>query len=138
MALTADKTRTYTEQRGIRHLPVKAATKIYEGAFVGDDASGYARGLVAGDVFFGIALLQADNSAGLAAAIDAKVVSEGYIIDAVTGVTGLTDESTAVYASDDGTMTLTSSGNTKIGSIAKRISGTTCLVFFQAPFLRVS
>ena len=87
MALSADTPRAY-QLGDIQYYPVKASTKIYEGAAVGLD-SGYARGLVDGDTFVGFALEQADNSA---------VATDGYINVkvAVRGRAALTITSVAV------------------------------------------
>ena len=68
MALSANTPRDY-QLGDIQYYPVKASTKIYEGAAVGL-TSGYARGLVDGDYFVGFALEVADNSA---------TATDGYI-----------------------------------------------------------
>lgn len=130
MALSADTPRAY-ELGDMNDLPVKASTKIYEGAAVGL-SSGYARGLVAGDDFQGFATKQADNSSGADAAINVRVKKKGAIELAVTGVTGVTDVGSTVYASEDGTFTLTSSGNSAIGKIIRHVSSTTVVVAFEA------
>lgn len=112
-------------------LPAVATDIIYEGAAVGD-SSGYARPLVAADAFGGFATRQADNSSGSAGAINVRVRQVGVVTLAVTGVTGVTDEGSTVYASDDDTFTLTASGNSSIGKIVRWVSGTTCQVYFEA------
>lgn len=133
MALTKDTPRNY--EVGVRDtnaLPVKAATKIYEGAYVGDDGNGYARGLSASDPFLGVAFRQADNSAGAAAAINVRLVERGALEADVTGVTGVGDVGDTVYASDDGTLTKTVGTNTPVGKVKRHISGTRCIVAFEA------
>jgi len=130
MALTDDVVRKY-EKGEINEFPVKAATKIYEGAAVGDDASGYARGLVAGDPFRGFCLAQADNSSGAAGAINVKVQKEGMVELTITSV-ALTDVDADVYASADGTFTLTPGSNTRIGTVARFVSANTAMVSFAA------
>jgi hypothetical protein len=129
MALSADTPRAY-ELGDMNDLPVKASTTIYEGAAVGL-SSGYARGLVAGDEFQGFATKKADNSSGDAAAINVRVKKKGCIQLPVTGVSGVTDVGDTVYASADGTFTLTSSGNSAIGKIIRYISSTTVVVAFE-------
>lgn len=129
--LAIDKSRAY-QLGDFEDLPVVAADIIYEGAAVGDNASGYARPLVAADPFQGFADRKADNSAGAAGAINVTVRQRGRIVLDVAGVTGVADEGSAVYASDDDTFTLTSAGNSAIGKITRYISGTKCVVYFEA------
>ena len=120
----------------LQDLPVVATDIIYEGAAVGENGSGYFRPLVAADPFAGFAQSQADNSAGAAGAINVRVKPCGRIVLSVTGVTAVTDEGSTVYASDDDTFTLTSSGNTAIGKIVRYISGTSVEVYFQSASYR--
>ena len=134
MALTQNTPRAY-EEGFMNDLPVKASSKIYEGSLVGK-SSGYARALVAGDVFMGIAARGADNSAGANGDINVRVRKNGTIQVAVTGVTAVTDEGATVYASDDGTFTLSSTGNSVVGKIIRWVSGTTCVVYFEAASVR--
>lgn len=98
--------------------PVIAADIIYEGAAVGDNGSGYARPLQAGDPFRGFALSDADNAAGAAGAINVKVKQRGRIKLAI-GSLAITDVGKAVYASDDDTFTLTASTNSFIGRVVR-------------------
>lgn len=120
----------------LQDLPVVATDIIYEGAAVGENGSGYFRPLVAADPFAGFAQSQADNSAGAAGAINVRVKPCGRIVLSVTGVTAVTDEGSTVYASDDDTFTLTSSGNTAIGKIVRYIGGTSVEVYFQSASYR--
>lgn len=115
--------------------PVAVSTKIYQGALVGIvAASGHARGLVAGDKFIGVASEQADNSAGAAAALNVRLRKGCTIRKAVTGASGAGDVGKLVYASDDTTLTLTSTNNSLVGVIDEHISSTECFVrlFTQA------
>jgi len=120
------------EEGDINELPAVQADIIYEGAAVGDNGSGYARPLVAADPFLGFATRKCDNSAGANGAKNVKVKEKGKIVLAVTGVTGVGDVEDAVYASDDDTFTKTSSSNSAIGKIIRHISGTQCVVYFEA------
>jgi len=120
----------------IQEVPVIASDIIYEGAAVGDNASGLARPLVAADPFLGFAESKADNSAGAASAIKVRVRTRGFVQLAVVGATSSADVSETVYASDDDTFTLTSSGNSAVGKVARWVSGTTCIVYFEALPLR--
>ena len=110
--------------------PVKASTTIYRGVFVGDDAAGYARALVAGDPFRGIAQKQADNSSGAAA--DIEVQTHLDAVQLAVGSLAITDVGQDVYASDDNTATLTQGSNTRIGYVKQFISTGIGIVVLQA------
>ena len=129
MALTADTPRAY-ELGNINELPVKGSTKIYEGAAVGDAAAGYVRGLVAGDPFRGFAQRQADNSSGSDGDIKVKVITEGLIRLTITGI-AITDVGKPVYASADGTFTLTAGSNSLIGYVHRYVTTNICIVAFS-------
>ncbi|MCX5712120.1 MAG: cytoplasmic protein [Candidatus Omnitrophica bacterium] len=119
-------------------LPVIAGDIIYEGAAVGENGSGYFRPLAAGDPFAGFAVRKADNSAVGAAAgdVNVNVLQKGKIELNVVGVTAVTDEGSTVYASDDNVFTLSSTSNSAIGKIVRYISGTKCIVAFEAASVR--
>jgi len=127
MALSADTPRIY-ELGNINELPVKGSTIIYEGAAVGL-SSGYARGLVAGDDFMGFAERQADNSSGANGAINCRVISKGLVELTISGV-AVTDVGQPVYASADGTFTLTQESNSYIGKVYRYVKTNTAVVAF--------
>ena len=130
--LAAGKPRAYELGDG-QEYPVIASDIIYEGAAVGENASGYARPLVAGDPFLGFAKRTADNSAGLAGAINVEVKRRGQVQLAVAGATAVTaNDRPLVYASDDDTFTLTASTNSIIGRVSRWISSGVCVVEFDA------
>jgi len=133
--LAADKARVWP-LADINDLPMIAADIIYEGAAVGDNASGLARPLVAADPFMGFAQSKADNSTGAASAINVRVKSRGYIEIPVVGAASAADVGEIVYASDDDTFTLTVGSNTAIGKVVRWVTGTTCVVHFEAVALR--
>jgi hypothetical protein len=131
--LAANKPRAY--QIGEREdYPVIATDIIYEGAAVGENASGYARPLAAGDPFLGFAIARADNSAGAAGAINVEVKTRGRVELPVTGATGVGDANhrPLVYASDDDTFTLTASTNSVIGRVSRWVSAAVCVVEFDS------
>lgn len=130
MALGAN-TPVVRELGDINTLLVKAATKIYEGAAIGDDGAGYSRGLVAGDKFRGFAISQADNSAGAAGAVNVQAWCCGKVQLAI-GSLAITDVGKDVYASDDGTFTLTATSNSRIGSVHRFVSTGIGIVEFDA------
>lgn len=128
MALSAAAKRTYGVETEQSQHPVKASAVIYEGSVVGR-TSGYARALVAGDEFAGFALEPATGGAsdGL---IYVTVRRKGRINIAITSV-AITDVGKVVYASDDGTFTLTQSTNSPVGRVASWIATGTCILSFD-------
>lgn len=133
--LAVNKQRDY-EIGEFNELPMIANDIIYEGAAVGDNGSGLARPLVAADPFLGFAQRQADNTGGAASAIAVQVRQRGQIVLAVTGAASADDVGVTVYAADDDTFTLTAGSNTAIGKVARWVSGTTCVVYFEGVQLR--
>ncbi len=131
--LAADQTRDYV-LGDLNDIGVVASDIIYEGAAVGENGSGYARPLVAGDPFLGFNIRKVDNSAGAAGDKNARVKARGRIVLDVVGAASVADVNTAVYASDDATFTLTVGSNTAIGKIARWVSGTKCDVEFEADY----
>ena len=136
--LAADTARKYSLGE-IEEYPVIASDIIYEGAVVGENASGYSRPLVAADVFQGFAEAQVDNSAGAAGDLNVRVKTRGRVEIAVVGADAVTaNDRPAVYASDDDTFTLTATSNSLIGYVSRWISGTTCIVEFDAGLVRAA
>jgi hypothetical protein len=126
--MAADNPRDY-ELGSINELGVIASDIIFEGAAVGDNASGYARPLVAGDPFRGFAEAKADNSAGTAGAKNVRVRAHGMVSLAV-GSLAITDVGKDVYASDDNTFTLTQGSNTRVGYVHRFVSSGVGIVAF--------
>lgn len=129
MVLAADKPRNF-ELGDYTDLPVAASTTIYEGSAVGDNASGYARKLVSGDVFRGFCAAKADNASGSAGDINARIRTRGQIILPFTGL-ALTDIGRPVFASDDETFALSGAGSF-IGYIKRYVSATEAVVEYDA------
>jgi hypothetical protein len=128
MALSDNKVRDYPLD-GFNELPVKGSTTVYEGAALGDDGSGYMRGLNAGDPFRGFALRKADNSGGSDGDIDVRIRCAGFVEVPISGV-GIGDVGKDVYASDDDTFTLTEGSNTRVGHVHRVPSSGTAVVAF--------
>jgi hypothetical protein len=117
MPLSANRDVKFYASQEIVDLPVDANVNIYKGAFVGRNAStGLARPLAAGDLFVGLAYKQANNAGGAASAIDARMLQDIDIVHTLTSV-AQTNVGADVYASDDSTLTLTASGNSRVGRI---------------------
>lgn len=132
MTLAVDKTpERFTGD--FHDLLAVGADIIYAGALIGIDGSGYAAPLIGTHtVFAGVAEEHVDMT-GLASGAKRVKVRRGwqYRRYAVTGVTGLTDVGTAVYASADDTLTLTSTSNKLVGVVAQWFSGTECMVLLK-------
>lgn len=111
-------------------LPVIASDIIYEGAAVGDNASGYMRPLVSGDPFRGFAEKQVDNSAGSAGDLDVRLISKGLIQVTLTGV-AITDVGRPVQATDDNTFVFAGVGS-YIGHVYRYVASNTAVVVFDA------
>lgn len=112
-------------------LPVIAADIIYEGSAVGDNGSGYARPLTAGDPFRGFALTKADNASGAAGDIRVRLRERGKVQLSI-GSLAITDVGKPVYASDDDTFTLTATSNSHIGRVVRFVSSGIGIVEFDA------
>lgn len=111
-----------SREAGLGHLSVAAATHIYRNAIVGL-SGGYARGLVSGDRFAGIAYDEADNSSGAAGAATVQVHTLGEFILTGSGF-AITDVGKKVYASDDGTISVTGGAGSYIGVCTGYVSAT--------------
>ncbi len=122
----------------IEEYPVIASDIIYEGAAVGENASGYSRPLAAGDVFQGFALEQVDNSAGSAGDKTVKVRARGRIRLPIASIAITANDRPAVYASDDDTFTLTAGSNSLIGYVSRWVSTGYAVVEFDAALVRAA
>jgi hypothetical protein len=119
MALSSNReVKFYTSQELIE-IPVDDNVNIYKGAFLGRNrGTGYARPLAAGDDFLGVAYQQADNtvSGHTAGGINVRLHQAIDIVHALSGVTNA-DIGKDVYASADDTLTLTPTGNSRVGRV---------------------
>jgi hypothetical protein len=129
MALSANTPRAYDVGDYYNTLPVKASSTIYEGSAVGLTA-GYARALVAADEFAGFATAKAvgGNADG---DVNVSVKSRGRVQLSITSI-AVTDIGQTVYASADGTFTLTAIGNSKIGKVVRWVETGVVIVEFEA------
>lgn len=127
MALSADTNRVF-EVGTITTVPVKASSQIYLGSAVGF-VSGYARALVAGDDFAGFAL---ENKLGTTdGAVNCAVSPSGQVSLSISSI-AVTDIGKPVYASADGTFTLTQTSNSKIGTVSRWVSTGVAIVRYEA------
>ncbi len=106
MALTANREVDHYVDQELRSLPAAASTKVYKGALVGIGPDGYARGLVAGDRFGGIAYEEKDNTDGGSGSRTVRVYTMG---DFALPVAGIEEQHRLkeVYATDDESLSLT-------------------------------
>ena len=145
MALSADTPRA--DGSGVEptftSLPCKSNVTIYEGSAVSEDSTnGNYNALVGGSTFVGFAHEQVINPTSGTKRV--KVRQKGIVRLAVTGASAVTDNGVTVYASDDGTFTLTSTTTvTSIGKVVQYVgtggggSGSTiCDVYFEGAIVR--
>lgn len=136
MALSANTPRAY-QVGDNESYPVAASVTVYEGAAIGENASGYARPLTAGDVFLGFAIepVASQSSAG-AARVEVK--TRGRVQLAISSIAVTANDRPPVYASDDGTFTLTASTNSLIGYVSRWVSTGVAIVEFDAALVRAA
>lgn len=130
--LAANKDRTFEKKVHYGDRKVIADDILYAGSAAADAGTGYVRPLQAADVFAGFVERKVDNTGGAAGDKEVRLIEEGEIVLEVTYVASVADENESVYASDDDTFTLVAGGNSAIGKIVRWISGTKCVVYFQA------
>lgn len=130
MTLTANT--QLTPIRGeLSEAPVKGSTIIFEGAMLGL-SSGYARGLVAGDAFYGHAFEYIDNSSGSNGDKKVERWRGRYRMEITISGVIVTDVGKIVYASDDETYTLSpGASNSRVGIVDRYVSTDTAIVEFQ-------
>jgi len=122
MALSADTPQKVMGGHWIDY-PLEASATVYEGSMIGDNASGYARALTAGDRFLGIAQKGCVETTAVAGAQYVRCrVGTWRQEYALAGA--ITDIGAKVYASDDGTITKTAGTNTPVGEIKRYVSAT--------------
>ncbi|MEE9296418.1 MAG: hypothetical protein V3W34_15860 [Phycisphaerae bacterium] len=116
MALTANREVDHYVDQELRSYQVAASKQVFKGSFVGLASSGYARPLVAGDPFVGIAYEEGDNSLGSDGDLSVRVFTIGDFGLTLSGAS-IADIGRAVYASDDGTVTFDPDGNSFLGYV---------------------
>lgn len=110
-------------------FPVAAAVRPYQGSMLGNLA-GYARPLVAGDVFLGHSQEERNNT-GAAGVLDVEALTGRYAGQVtITGV-AITDVDKDVFASDDATYTLTRGANSLVGKVKRYVTTNTAVVEFD-------
>jgi hypothetical protein len=108
-----------------------AAVDIAEGTILGDNGSGYARELTAGDLFIGHAMLDCENSAGSAGDQKVQRLRGRYRLEVtITGVS-ITDVGSVVYASARNTYTLSMGSNSRVGLVERYVAANTAIIECQ-------
>ena len=134
-ALSANRELNRFVDPELRSWPVYQYVHIYKGAMLGL-ASGYARPLVAGDQFCGIAYEEIDNTAGASGARNVRSFMDCEFEHTLTSV-AITDAGKTVFASADDTITLTAGANSPVGTIRQYMSANTALIRFTPGLLVV-
>ena len=113
--MTALSENRYTKHRDglITAHPVKASTKVFKGSLVCVDATGYAvpGADSAGFTFVGIAIENADNSAGSDGSTNVRVQTMGVFSFAKGGAESQADVGGTLYIMDDQTVTTAATVN---------------------------
>jgi len=134
MALTASRHLDSYPDQQVRTFRVKGSTTVYKGALVGITAAGYARGLVAGDRFAGVAYEEMAN-AGADGAKTVRVYTSGDYVHPLTGAVQA-DAGRPVFASADGTLVFTGAGNSYVG-VAQDYSASNEIILRIDPLRRM-
>ncbi len=140
MALSKDTPRQYDPSVPpiFLDLPAKVSTTFYEGAAVTDDGgAGEVDNLAASEGFLGF-VEKGVISTATTSDVNVKIRAQGLIKNLpVTGLDADTDYGVAVYASDNGTFTLTSSTTfVQIGKVVAYSASGYGDVFFQGAVVR--
>lgn len=129
--LSADATQSFEVPSATTDLPVLDNVVIYRGSAVGL-SGGYARQLVAADVFVGFAEQKVDNTAtGHASGLKTVPVRRFGFVQLSVGSVAVTDTGADVYASDGNTYTLVAGANSFVGKVHRYISSGVAIVAFD-------
>lgn len=131
MAVTTNQVVLHQAGERVKY-DVAAATHLYEGTIVFIDANGRAVGTAASGAnrVGGIAVHEADNSAGAAAAISVECFRRGVFVLTGSGFVSA-DVGKRVYATENSTISLTAAGGAYVGRIQEVIDSTHCAVLLD-------
>lgn len=133
MALSADREVEFFTTQELMDLPVDNNVILHKGALVGlNSTTGFARPLVAGDLFLGIAYRKADNTVAghTAGGIRVRLHQSVDVVHTLAGVLD-TDLGSVVYASADDSLTLTQASNSRVGIVVGKSTANTARVRIQ-------
>lgn len=125
MAVTANQLLIIKDPEHLGAYPVLAAKHLYKGAMSFTTAAGLLSDVIAAgvNVFAGINSAEYDNSGGASGDITAETWTEGDWLGTGSGFTQAT-VGAVMYATDNYTITTTSTNNTKIGRCVAYVSST--------------
>jgi predicted RecA/RadA family phage recombinase len=128
MAVTANQLSIVQNPHNLQAQPVAASKRLYAGTLV-FLASGYATDAIAAGAnkFAGVAAQEVDNSSGAAGDKNIETWRSGRFTLAGSGFTQAS-VGVPIYASDNYTVTATSTSNTLIGRCVEYISATSIVV----------
>jgi hypothetical protein len=130
MALSKDTPLTLEE--GIfNELPMAASVTIYEGSLTGLNGAGYARALVAGDIFVGHALRGKVDATATNGGTAVRVRRGRYLGKATLSGAAVTSVGKEIFASADNTFTLTKGANSRVGVVHRYVTTSTVIIEFQ-------
>ena len=130
MAQTKNTTLILLEGK-LQAFPLYQALHAFESSMIFRKSDGYACLTAAGNPFLGHAFSEANNTAGSSGDLDVYVRRGPYQAQVTITSIAITDVGKAVYASDDGTLTLTSTSNSYVGRVVRYVAANTCIVEFQ-------
>ncbi|MCO6437849.1 MAG: hypothetical protein J5J06_12225 [Phycisphaerae bacterium] len=116
MALTANRNVDHYVDQELRTLALADNVYVFRGALLGLSPTGYARPLVAGDRFVGLAYEETDNIGGAAGDLSVRVYTRGDFELPLPGAT-FPDIGRPVFASADDTLTFAAAGNSCVGIV---------------------
>lgn len=111
-------------------LPLYQGIHAYEGAMLFLREDGYVTNAAGGLPFLGHCDAEADNSAGASGALTVRIRRGNYRAEVYLNGVALANVGDPVYASDDGTLTLTAAGNSLVGRVVRYVGTNTCIVEF--------
>jgi hypothetical protein len=126
MPLTANRNVDRFVDQELRTFRVKGSTHIFKNGFVGLTPAGFARSLVAGDAFVGVAYEEMDNT-GADGAKTVRVYTLGDFEHTLSGA-AQADVGRPVFASADDTLTFVGDGNSFVGWVQDFTSTNTILL----------
>jgi len=124
--ITTNQPITAREPRGRISVPVGTGLKIPQGTLVfAIAATGYATNAIAAGAnhFLGVAVSEADNTAGADGAINVEVYTQGiFQLVAVSGLLAWVGDK--IYAIDNGAVDATATSQTLVGHCVEYVSAT--------------
>jgi hypothetical protein len=112
-------------------LPLYRAIRAYEGAMAFLRADGYVTNVPSTLVFLGHVDAEANNTNGSDGDLTVRLRRGNYRLQVTLASVAITDVGKPVYASDDATLTLTSTAHSLVGRVVRYVAANTCIVEFH-------